>query len=375
MLVERAGGVEVSFRRAITVFRVASLGYAVLLLVGADGYQRPLAGWALVTVMAAWTTVSTVLYARRPGPLLLGADLVITVACLLASRLAQGAVESATPLTATWVAGPVLAWAVHGGRRTGVIAALVVTAGDVLVRGLGAPPPLNTAVLLLLTGLVVGHVSRLAREAEQRLDRAARAEAAGRERERLARGIHDSVLQVLALVQRRGLELGGEAAELGRLAGEQEVALRRLVHGPADTDPGVTDLGEALRRHERTHVTVSTAGPLLVPTGHAAEITAAVGAALDNVRLHCDPGTHAWVFAESDDRAVTVSVRDEGPGIPDGRLREAAEDGRLGVAQSIVGRIADLGGTVDIVSTAGQGTEVELRVPLRRKEERRRRDR
>ena len=51
---------------------------------------------------------------------------------------------------------------------------------------------------------------------------AAQVEAATRERERLARGIHDSVLQVLALVRRRGEELGGEAAELGRLAGEQE---------------------------------------------------------------------------------------------------------------------------------------------------------
>ncbi len=54
-------------------------------------------------------------------------------------------------------------------------------------------------------------------------------EAATRERERLARDIHDGVLQVLAMVQRRASALGGEAAELGRMAGEQEVALRSLV--------------------------------------------------------------------------------------------------------------------------------------------------
>ena len=51
------------------------------------------------------------------------------------------------------------------------------------------------------------------------------------ERARLARAVHDGVLQVLALVQRRGAELGGEAAELGRLAGEQEAALRALIRG------------------------------------------------------------------------------------------------------------------------------------------------
>jgi signal transduction histidine kinase len=67
----------------------------------------------------------------------------------------------------------------------------------------------NGIVLLFLAGLVVGHVVRLAREAEARLARAVELEAATRERERLARRIHDSVLQVLAMVQRRGGELGG----------------------------------------------------------------------------------------------------------------------------------------------------------------------
>jgi signal transduction histidine kinase len=55
-------------------------------------------------------------------------------------------------------------------------------------------------------------------------------------------------------------------------------------------------------------------------------------------------------------------VRDEGPGIPPGRLEQAERDGRMGVARSIRGRLADLGGTVDVGSTPGQGTEVELRV-------------
>jgi signal transduction histidine kinase len=58
-----------------------------------------------------------------------------------------------------------------------------------------------------------------------------------------------------------------------------------------------------------------------------------------------------------------VTVRDEGPGIAEGRLAEAAAAGRLGVAQSIRGRIADLGGTVAFASRTGEGTEVEITVP------------
>jgi hypothetical protein len=67
------------------------------------------------------------------------------------------------------------------------------------------------------------------------------AEAATAERERLARSIHDSVLQVLARVRKRGAEIGGEAAELAALAGEQEVALRSLVaSAPHGGDAGET---------------------------------------------------------------------------------------------------------------------------------------
>jgi signal transduction histidine kinase len=58
-----------------------------------------------------------------------------------------------------------------------------------------------------------------------------------------------------------------------------------------------------------------------------------------------------------------VTVRDDGPGIAEGRLVEAASAGRLGVAQSIRGRANDLGGTVDIASRPGEGTEVEIRIP------------
>ncbi|MFF5207011.1 MacS family sensor histidine kinase [Streptosporangium sp. NPDC000396] len=368
-------GIEGSFWRAIAVYRIASLGYAALLLASAGGYQRPVAGWLVLGVMAVWTAATTIAYSTARNRPLLVIDVFVTLGCMLASPYVQGpdaGPAGVMPVTATWIGGPVLAWAVYGGRRTGAVAAVVLSLGDLWLRGLHGfdfSVPVNGAVLLILAGTVVGHVARLTKQAEERLQRAVEIEAAGRERERLARGIHDSVLQVLALVQRRGLEIGGEAAELGRLAGEQEAAVREMIRSQptmAEQDSaGLVDVGAHLRRYTTAMVTVSTpATPLPLPAGQAREVVAAVGAALDNVRWHCGEDARAWVFAENDGVSITITVRDEGPGIPAGRLSEAEAEGRLGIAQSIRGRIAGLGGTVSFTSMPGQGTEVDLVIPV-----------
>ncbi|NEB79053.1 sensor histidine kinase, partial [Streptomyces sp. SID14478] len=93
------------------------------------------------------------------------------------------------------------------------------------------------------------------------------------------------------------------------------------------------------------------------------ELAAAVSAALDNVRRHAGEGAHTWILVEDEPDAVVVTVRDDGPGIPEGRLAQAEGEGRLGVAQSIRGRLRDIGGTAELISVPGQGTEVELNVP------------
>ncbi len=70
----------------------------------------------------------------------------------------------------------------------------------------------------------------------------------------------------------------------------------------------------------------------------------------------------AWVLLEAFPDRVEVSVRDEGPGIPEGRLGAAEAEGRLGVSESICGRLAELGGTATLHTGPG-GTEWELSVP------------
>jgi signal transduction histidine kinase len=264
----------------------------------------------------------------------------------------------------------VLAWAVAYGRRAGMAAAVVLGCCDIArhrpISGAFNASALNGPILLLLAGWVVGYVSRLAVQAEQAVQQAAQLEAASRERERIARGIHDSVLQVLALVHRRGIEAGGEAAELGRLAGEQETALRSLIAAGGEEPmlPGQVDLRTLLNRENSAEVSVVTpAEPVRLGPDAARETASAVRAALDNVRQHCGETAKAWVLVEDGEHQVTVTIRDDGPGIPAGRLDQAAADGRLGVSQAIQGRVRDLGGSVQITSVPGTGTEVRLRVP------------
>ena len=104
-------------------------------------------------------------------------------------------------------------------------------------------------------------------------------------------------------------------------------------------------------------------GPAVLPAEAADEVLAAVEACLSNVRHHVGHDAPAWVLLEELADAWVVTVRDEGPGIAAGRLEESAAQGRLGVRQSVVGRLHDLGGEATLRSVPGEGTEWELRVP------------
>ena len=369
----QSSGLQNPLWRAIAVYRIAALVYvAVLVVRNVGAYERPVLAWPVLALTAAWTVFTTYAYAvpaRRRPPLLI-ADLLVTMAVMTASVWVVGrtALEAGRPtLAVAWHVAPVIAWAVAGGRRWGIFAALAMGATDLTVRAHFDQAAYTGTVLMVLAATAVGYLVGIAQISQQRLERAIQLEATIRERERLARDIHDSVLQVFALVKRRGAGLDGEAGELARMAGEQEAALRTLVTGrtaqPVDEHAEV-DLMALLDPYASATVSVAApAGAVRLPSKVATELAAAVGAALDNVVRHCDPGTKAWVLVEDEPAEVTVSVRDEGCGVPPERLAQAEEQGRLGVAQSIRGRIADLGGTVRITSAPGQGTEVELTVP------------
>ncbi|WP_433049717.1 MacS family sensor histidine kinase [Dactylosporangium sp. CS-033363] len=230
----------------------------------------------------------------------------------------------------------------------------------------------TSAVLLLVAAAGVGGLGYAQQWATRRADRLRaeqiRREAAEAERNRLARPIHDGVLQVLALMQRHGNELGGPGPQLATLAGEQEQALRTLLSGnPAAAPAFYLDLRALLTALSSPTVEIAApADPVLLPAQTAQELAAAAQAALDNVSRHAGPTARAWVLLEDEGDAVRVTVRDDGVGFAPERLAEAADAGRLGVAQSMRGRVADLGGTTEISSRPGRGTEVEFHVPRRR---------
>lgn len=385
--------VEQPLWRALTGYRVLTMVYAIGLFISAyDEVAHPWVAIAYYAVLAVWTlaTLPKVANAASCTKRFLTADLTIALGGILLTRIAESPerIEAGAPtLPSIWTAGAVLAFAIKGGWRWAAFASTLVAAANLIHRsGVPTRDTVHMVLLVWIASIAIGYVVEVARASERTLARALEIEAATRERERLARDIHDSVLQVLAMVQRRGAVIGGEAAELGRLAGEQEVALRTLVSGglvpvsrvsedaadgavvraveePDDSD-GAVDLRVLLAPYAGAKVSLAEPGaPVPLAPAAARELAAAVGAALDNVRKHAGGDARAWILVEDEPGEVIVTVRDDGPGIPEGRLAQAEGEGRLGVALSIRGRLRDLGGSAELISVPGQGTEVELKVP------------
>ncbi|MGH3423535.1 MAG: MacS family sensor histidine kinase [Nocardioidaceae bacterium] len=368
--------VDNQFFRALTVLRAVTLVFTVgINAVRWRDFEHPVTAWVLIGVMVAWSAAVTWLYDRpeRRRTWVFLVDMAVTVALLRTTVYVETTAmleAHDSTLTSYWVATVVLCCATRWGAVGGVIASIVMQTADVTLRPHITSSTVGNVFLMVAAALLVGYCASMMRSSAIMRTQAERAAAVAGERERLARAVHDGVLQVLAMVQRRGAEIGGESAELGRMAGEQEAALRALIQSAVSVESveagqqELADLAAALNALSSPHVTVSTPGrPVLLRRETVEELVAAVLACLDNVTVHVGAGEPAWVLLEEQDDGVLVSVRDDGPGIVAGRLDAARTDGRMGVAKSVRGRLRDLGGHADLVTAPGQGTEWELRVP------------
>jgi signal transduction histidine kinase len=336
-----------------------------------DNFDHPTAGLAVTAALVAWTAAAVWLYeagSRRTAWLLV-VDLAIASAAIALTPWAKSPDFNAT-IPGFWVMGALLAWAIHWHWRGGLAAAAVLSAVDLALRDHVDQGNYGNVFLILLGGVVVGYMCESLQRMATERDAAERARAAAEERTRLARAVHDGVLQVLAMVQRRGTAAGGDWADLGRLAGAQERSLRSLIRQQdtvAARAGGTTDLAGALEALGTAHplrVEVATPGtPVPVPARLAEELVAVAKACLDNVAAHVGDDATAWVLLESTPHSVVLSVRDDGPGIAVGRLEQAAAEGRLGVASSVRGRVTELGGTAE-VEAGDWGTEWRVQVPL-----------
>jgi signal transduction histidine kinase len=250
--------------------------------------------------------------------------------------------------------------------RTGVGLALVgagLTFFLVYGGGLGDAFAALRGGLLLLLGLVVifgPYVVRLARE----LTAERRARIRAQERAEVAAHVHDSVLHTLTLIQRHV----DDPREVARLARAQERELRAWLDRPEGEDPDMT-FAAAVRRAaaqvEDTHgvpVEVVCVGDCPVDERLAAQVAAAREAMVNAAKYAADGGP-IQVFTEVEEDVVTVYVRDRGPGFD----LEAVPADRLGVRESVLGRMRRNGGTATVRSDPGEGTEIQLDMERQRR--------
>ena len=179
------------------------------------------------------------------------------------------------------------------------------------------------------------------------------------ERAEVAAHLHDSVLQTLALIQR-----SDDPGRMSMLARHQESELRDWLYGTAPLD-GIDLVSTALKgaaaKIEETHqvpVDVVTVGDYPVDDSSRALVGAATEAMV-NAAKHSGADRMSLYF-EADEDELSVFVTDQGSGFDVGSVR----DDRRGIADSIQGRVEKAGGTVEIDSEPGEGTEVVLRMPV-----------
>ncbi|MFC6042845.1 ATP-binding protein [Nocardioides hankookensis] len=218
----------------------------------------------------------------------------------------------------------------------------------------GMARDVTVAALLTVVGLaiVIGPwIYRLASDLSD--ERAERVRT--QERADVAAHLHDSVLQTLALIQKNA----DDSATVARLARAQERDLRSWLYAGESTDERTVASalrGVAARIEDEYAVSVDVVNvgdcdldELLRPIVHA------TGEAVTNAAKHAGTGK-VDVYAEVGDTAVDVFVRDRGRGFD---LATVPAD-RYGVRNSIVDRMQRHGGSAEVRSTPGEGTEVRL---------------
>jgi signal transduction histidine kinase len=361
-----------SLLTGIGVFRWLAWAWMAVLLVvnrsdlGKPG-ARPWLALTLVGIALVVTTLDTALLAVAPARLLTLPVIVVevAVACALevGDELAYNGVSHPQSLSSAWPLAGVMTAGIAFRGRGGVLAGVAIGLGRGAGRLLGpgswaegdSVSVVSGVVLYALAGLVAGFVTARLRTAERRISLA-------QAREEVARTLHDGVLQTLAVVQRRSGD-----PEMVRLAHEQERELREFLFGTPGTLGGGGDLGTRLRaaaarfddRYGGTaRVVLAPDTPTLGPATVEA-LAGAVGEALANAGKH-GGATSVTVYGEPVDGELFCSVKDNGSGFDDTAVPEGA-----GLRRSVRGRIAEVGGRVEVDGNPGRGAEVRCWVPVR----------
>ncbi len=309
--------------------------------------------------------------------ILLGAGLLLAAGILIARLLGVDVPLGTLIPVAAILGGAAIAWMqLDETRRAGLVdktkadqaggwarlaAGLALVVAGVLVMVSGSGSWEQTWLALLASVAVLGGVALVLLPWGLKFWRDLEAERAGRvratERAEIAAHLHDSVLQTLALIQRRA----ANEHDVIRLARAQERELRGWLYRDAGKESGQLSEGIKAAAAEVEDalghaVEVVSVGDCAMTPRHEALVQAAREAMLNAAR---HGGGAVSVYLEVTDAAAEVFVKDRGPGFdPD-----SVPPDRLGVRESIIGRMTRHGGTAAIISSP-DGTEVRLRLPL-----------
>jgi signal transduction histidine kinase len=306
--------------------------------------------WPLVMAASGAALLWAQSRAMQPGP-------------EVEAQALQAAAEPAGAATAPSVGGPARRRAGAADLyRGGFGVALVVGAGLLFLSANDALGGAREAVLVAIAAIAA--LALILAPFLWRLGRNLAAERAERirsqERAELAAHLHDSVLQTLTLMQKRA----DNPREVATLARRQERELRswlfegRSRRGTASLAAALEDAAAEVEDAHGVPIEVVVVGDLELDERAAALVSATREALTNAAKFAGDAGPVA-VYAEMQDGAAQVFVRDRGDGFDPDRMPED----RRGVRESIVGRMERFGGRAEVRSEPGTGTEVELMMP------------
>lgn len=317
------------------------------------------------TAVSAESLSEAIQRAPKPALVALAGFVLLTIGLLLVGTGADS--QLIIPLL-LGLAGIALAWMNLSPNGTQLLSMLggialifigwAIYVSNVTYVGWGTSPRRIMLSGFIMIACIVLAVMPWANAMLQRLSREQALKEREEERADMTAHLHDGVLQTLALIQLHS----EDPATVFTLARRQERELREWLYQERSTSDrsvsaGLKQIAAEVEDEHGKPIEVVTVGDAH-PSAQTDALLDATRQALVNAVTHGSEPIS--LYCEATDTTVEVFVRDHGEGFD----IDTIPPDRLGIRESIIGRIKRRGGTVEIVSKAGWGTEVRMHMPI-----------
>ncbi len=317
------------------------------------------------TAVSAESLSEALQRAPKPALVALAGFVLLTIGLLLVGTGADS--QLIIPLL-LGLAGIALAWMNLSPNGTQLLSMLggialifigwAIYVSNVTYVGWGTSPRRIMLSGFIMIACIVLAVMPWANAMLQRLSREQALKEREEERADMTAHLHDGVLQTLALIQLHF----EDPSTVFTLARGQERELREWLYQERSTSDrsvsaGLKQIAAEVEDEHGKPIEVVTVGDAH-PSAQTDALLDATRQALVNAVTHGSEPVS--LYCEATDTTVEVFVRDHGEGFD----IDAIPPDRLGIRESIIGRIKRRGGTVEIVSRAGWGTEVRMHMPI-----------